>query len=83
MDVSRSFRKIPGVLDVSAGEVMESERDIVDDSFDVAITFSFADEARMKAYLADPEHQRATREVLAPLVSRIVVYDFAELWQVR
>jgi hypothetical protein len=30
----------------------------------------------MKKYLNDPEHQRLTKEVLEPLTSKVVVYDF-------
>ena len=36
MEVSKTFRSIPGVLEVRVGEVIASDRAIVDDSFDVA-----------------------------------------------
>ena len=79
MDVSRSFRTIPGVLDVCVGEVIESDRRIVDDSFDVAITLSFANIEDLEAYLVHPTHQKAADEVLFPVVKKVVVYDFKEL----
>lgn len=78
IEVSRSFKSIPGVLEARAGTVLASEREIVDDSFDVAITLSFADTENLKAYLAHPLHQQATKDVLLPLVKKIVVYDFQE-----
>jgi len=78
VDVSRSFSDIPGVMEVRAGEVIESDRKIVDDSFDVAITVSFANTADMKRYLAHPIHEEAKRDVLLPVVNKIVVYDFRE-----
>lgn len=78
MEVSRSFRRIPGVLDVRVGEVLASDRPIVDDSFDVAITFVFADTRRLAEYVAHPAHRKATDEALLPLLKRVVVYDFKE-----
>ena len=78
IEVSRSFRDIPGVLDVQAGKAVASERDIVDDSFDVGILVVVPDERRLQEYLAHPIHQRAKNDVLVPLVEKILVYDFRE-----
>ncbi|MFM1905029.1 MAG: hypothetical protein RLZZ440_2929, partial [Planctomycetota bacterium] len=78
IEASRGFENLPGVVAVSAGEPIESERAIVDDSFDVAVTISFENQAALDTYLADPAHKRATTEVLGPLVERVVVYDFRE-----
>ncbi len=76
IEVSKSFRDIPGVLDVQAGKAVASERDIVDDSFDVGILVVVPDERRLAEYLAHPIHQRAKHDVLVPLVEKILVYDF-------
>jgi hypothetical protein len=78
VEASRAFGGLPGVVAVSAGEPIESDRPIVDDSFDVAITMTFASQAALDAYLVHPEHRRATAGVLGPLVEKIVVYDFRE-----
>lgn len=78
VEASRSFREIPGVLDVHVGEVVESDRAIVDDSFDVAIVLSFADTEKLAAYLVHPIHEKAKHDVLLPIVEKIVVYDFRE-----
>lgn len=75
---SKRFRSIEGVLDVRVGPPLPSERPIVDDSFDVALVMSFADEAALAGYLADPAHLAATHDVLQPLVERLVVYDLVE-----
>lgn len=75
---AEAFRAIPGVLEVRAGTVLPSQRAIVDSTFDVGILLSFADASQMRAYLQHPDHQRAVQEVLLPLVSRILVYDFVE-----
>ena len=50
----------------------------VDSACDVAIAETFPDEAATNAYLVDPLHKKAVKEILLPLVTRIVVYDFAE-----
>ena len=75
---SKAFRDIPGVLDVQAGKAGASERDIVDDSFDVGILVVVPDERRLAEYLAHPIHQRAKSDVLMPLVEKILVYDILE-----
>ena len=78
IEVSKSFRKIPWVLEVRAGQVVSSDREIVDDSFDVAILVVVPDQKHLAEYLAHPVHQKAKSEILLPLVDRIVVYDFKE-----
>ena len=78
VEVSKSFRDIPGVLDVRVGRVVPSDQKIVDDSFDVAILIIVPDRKRLAEYLQHPVHQKAKSEILLPLVDRIVVYDFKE-----
>jgi len=73
---SKSFGDIPGVVDVHAGSVLPSRRQIVDDSFDVAIIITFANEQAMHAYLDHPTHKDAVEHIIRPLVRKIVVYDF-------
>ena len=78
IETSRSFRDIPGVLEVRAGQVIPSNREIVDDSFDVAVLLTFARKEDVNAYLVHPLHKKAVEDVLMPLVQRIVVHDFIE-----
>ena len=78
VEVSKSFRNIPGVLEVRAGQVVASDREIVDDSFDVAILVIVPDQKRLAEYLAHPVHQKAKKDALIPLVDKIIVYDFKE-----
>ena len=67
---SDRLRTIPGVLDIRFGEMITSERAIVDDSFDVA------DVEAMNRYLVDPVHEAVVANEIKPLVNRILVYDF-------
>ena len=78
IEVSKTFRNIPGVLEVRVGEVIESDRAIVDDSFDVAILVVVPDGKCLQDYLDHPLHQTAKKKVLLPLVEKVVVYDFQE-----
>jgi hypothetical protein len=78
IEVSKSFQTLPGVVRVSAGPVLPGDRGIVDSSFDVAIVMSFESREALYAYLDHPRHRQATQEVLRPLTSRVIVYDFID-----
>ena len=78
IEISREFETIPGVIDVSVGEVVLSDRPIVDDSFDVGLYLTFSSVEAMQTYLADDRHQQALREVFRPLSERYIVYDFQD-----
>jgi hypothetical protein len=75
---SRQFRYMPGVIELHTGPVIESDRAIVDDSFDVGVHLRFDSLPSMRRYLADPVHVRAVRDVFRPLCGRIQVFDFRD-----
>ena len=77
---AKSFpSQIPGILAMSVGEPLPSERPIVDSSYDVGLFIRFTDKAALAAYEKNPVHQKAVSEVLEPLTAKILVYD----WTVR
>ena len=78
IDASRKFSDIPGVLEVRVGEPIESDRDIVDDSFDIGLYMTFATPEALQRYLVDETHQAAVQEILRPLSARLLVYDFED-----
>lgn len=78
LEASRRFRSIAGVIGMQAGPSVASDREIVDDSFDVGMVIRFRDAGALRAYLAHPVHETAVREVLGPLAERVVVHDFTE-----
>ena len=78
IEISKTFRKIPGVLEVRVGRVIKSDRAIVDDSFDVGILVVVPDAKRLQEYLNHPIHQNAKRDILLPLGEKVLVYDFQE-----
>jgi hypothetical protein len=73
---SQVLREIPGVTGLRAGNMLPSQRAIVDSSFDVALIVSLRDAAAMAGYLSHPLHVKLVKETLRPLVRRIQVYDF-------
>ena len=78
IEVTKSFRDIPVVLNAQAGQVIMSDREIVDDSFDVGILIVTKNKEDLQKYLDHPIHQQAKKGVLLPLVERILVYDFMD-----
>jgi hypothetical protein len=76
IQTAKELAKLPGVLGVKAGMVLPSERSTVDSSYDVAMVFSFESKQALADYLVHPRHRKAVDEIIKPLVSRILVYDF-------
>lgn len=78
IDVSRSLKALPGVVRITAGRAIPSERTQVDDSFDVAVVMTFRDRRALAEYGEHPDHKQAVRDVLAPLAERVLIYDVEE-----
>jgi hypothetical protein len=76
IETSETFRRIPGVLSVSAGPCIPSPRPVVDSGYDVAVSLTFASQADLPRYLDHPLHKAAIGGVLKPLVKKTVIYDF-------
>lgn len=70
------LRQIPGVQEFRVGGAIPSDRTVVDDSFAVAISMTFADQATADTYQNHPNHVKFVEECVKPLTSRVVVYDF-------
>jgi hypothetical protein len=68
--------KIPGVLEFRAGVPAPSPRGVVDDSFAVAISMSFVDQAAADVYQSHPLHLEFIEKAFKPNATRLVVYDF-------
>ena len=83
IDATRKLADIPGVIDVHVGEPVPSDRQVVDDSFDVGLYLTFANADDMQAYLVDARHQAAVREIFGPLSERYIAYDFEDTGKTR
>jgi hypothetical protein len=73
---SQVLREIPGVTGLRAGNMLPSQRPIVDSSYDVALIVSLQDASALADYLSHPLHVKLVEETLKPLVKQIQVYDF-------
>jgi hypothetical protein len=67
---------VPGVENFRVGAPVPSERSVVDDSFDVAISMDFADAEAAERYQNHPEHQAFVRDWVKDKVTKVLVYDF-------
>jgi hypothetical protein len=76
IDGTHSLASIPGLLDIHVGTSLPSTRPVVDSSFDVAISMTFADEASLANYVHHPDHERLVKELIGPYVDHYRVYDF-------
>ena len=75
--VSKTFKRIPGVLAVEAGTALASGRAIVDDSFDIGLVVTCCDQAALQRYLDHPTHRKAADTLIKPAARKILVYDIA------
>lgn len=69
------LRTIPGLVSLSIGRAVPSDRPVVDASFDVAFHFKFANLADMQAYVSHPTHMAFLKQHTAGRVAKIIVYD--------
>jgi hypothetical protein len=73
---SEQLNNFPGIVNRHVGVVIPSDRKIVDDTFDVAVTVTLKNKKALQAYLNDPKHKKILHDKIKPLVNRTVVYDF-------
>lgn len=76
IQATREFAHLPGVDQIRVGMPIASDRSSVDDSFDVGLYMTFESTSALDSYLKNPTHKEAQKSILAPLVKRVLVYDF-------
>lgn len=76
IDGADKLRAIPGLLSLEAGEVIESDRPVVEDSYDVALMMRFASVEDMQVYLAHLDHINTVKTEFVPIMNRYRVMDF-------
>ncbi len=75
LEKSQRLRSIPGVTSFRSGNVVQSTRDIVDDSFHVGFVMGFDSKEALDGYLSHPTHVSFVKDVLGPVMDKVVVYD--------
>lgn len=82
IELSWPLANLPGVLSYQLGTPAEIRRERVnsalDQSYDVAVSATFADSQALEAFLKNPGYQAVAQQQLRPLVDRYKVYEFAE-----
>lgn len=71
------LRPIPGAKSFHVGRMVPSHRPVVEQSYQVALNFIFADKKSQDDYQTHPLHVEFLEKVFKPLCRKVVVYDFA------
>ncbi len=75
IEQTRKLATIPGIEDLQVGSAVQSERPIVDDSFDLGITMRFSSKQAMREYLLHPRHKAFVEAFIKDKVVKLLVYD--------
>ncbi len=70
------LRPIPGVLSFHVGRMINSHRDVVDQSYQAALNLHFTDKQTQDDYQIHPLHLEFVEKVFKPNCARAVIYDF-------
>ena len=73
----RYLRDIPGTLMFHVGRMVGSPREVVDQSYQVALNLVFTDKEAQDAYQIHPQHVEFVEKVFKPNCIRVHIYDFA------
>ena len=66
---------IPGVVNFHVGKMVTSHRDVVDQTYQVALNIQFQSKQAQDEYQDHPQHLEFVKEC-KPLFAKLVVYDF-------
>jgi len=70
------LKDIPGVLHFHAGRMVPSKRDVVDQSYQVALNLVFGSKKAQDDYQAHPRHVEFVEKVFKRVCRKVAVYDF-------
>jgi len=78
LKASQQLTGIPGILTITGGTVIASERSVVDSSFDIVLVIQMRNRDVLSSYVQHPLHQQLLDEVFKPLIEHYRVYDVEE-----
>jgi hypothetical protein len=67
---------IPGAVNFHVGKMAASHRDVVDQSYQVALNIQFESKQAQDEYQVHPLHLEFVEKAFKPNCHRVVVYDF-------
>jgi hypothetical protein len=71
------LRPIPGIVSFHIGKMVPSHRDVVDQTYQVALNLQFTDKQQQDDYQVHPLHLEFVEKSFKPNCRRVVIYDFA------
>ena len=74
--MEKYLRPIPGFVGFHVGRMVKSPREVVDQSYQVALNLTFPDKASQDIYQVHPLHIEFVEKCFKPNCARVVVYDF-------
>ena len=74
--IQKYLLTIPGLIHISAGKMSPSARDVVDQSYQVALNTVFTTKQAHDEYQVHPSHLAFVENYVKPPVKKVVVYDF-------
>ena len=69
-------QSIPQIRSVRIGRAIESDRKMVDDSFDIGLVMSFDTLQDLRDYEQHPEHKAFLARYVKGRVAKLLIYDF-------
>jgi hypothetical protein len=73
---NKYLKAIPGVLQFHVGKMVPSHREVVDQSYQVALNLVFPDKKAQDDYQVHPLHVEFVEGVFKRVCKKVVVYDF-------
>jgi Stress responsive A/B Barrel Domain len=69
------LKSIPGIVHFHVGKMASSHRDVVDQTYQVALNIQFQSKQAQDEYQEHPQHLEFVKQC-KPLFAKLVIYDF-------
>ena len=69
------LESIPGIVHFHVGKMASSHRDVVDQTYQVALNIQFQNKRAQDEYQEHPQHLEFVKQC-KPLFAKVVIYDF-------
>lgn len=71
----KNLASIPGIVNFHVGKMVPSHRDVVDQTYQVALNLQFQSKQAQDEYQDHPQHVEFVKQC-KPLFAKLVIYDF-------
>ena len=72
---NKYLASIPGIVNFHVGKMVPSHRDVVDQTYQVALNLQFQSKQAQDEYQDHPQHVEFVKRC-KPLFAKLVIYDF-------